>query len=571
MLIDDAVIFEIEGGNDLEFIARELEILRSDPVDVNQADFTELLRIPFLSANDCARIIEYRQKSGPFSSIDGLLNIPGIDRILLERISPYVTVQKKKYITGKHHSRFRWQRTFPDSGCADDIYSKHEWNMDPYRIYFINEKDRYENSIIDYYAGGLVINEGCRRFAIGRYNLDLGKGLVLSQTGSFFYGNGLRLQMRENGITPYTSVIENGGFFGAALHDSLLINFTVFYSNQKLDARIDSNGNATSFFEGDHVDDQSCSCKDRLTEELVGYDVRYCREPCRLANRAYWCRYEPAFVTDDSMLAFYGDNFWISSAEFNYSGPALLMFGELARSHRDRIGGVGGLSKRFGRYDITAGCKYFPSGFISPKGIESKSGYLGGSFEISGRNKICDFNTTLNYDKHADSDSMLYRFDITVERKVSFLTGRLQMNWRYAYNFDRAGSAVFMRVKPLRWFYFDLRLEDKYVFNGDSIYRGLIGCLEVGLENKTAKLCLRYGAFDINDYHARLNVYEIDLPGIVNNRMLYGRGDYAFLFIKGKLNNWIVAAGKYSVMRRDGIIMNKIGMQVDIKIKTEIQ
>ncbi|OGC42571.1 hypothetical protein A2Y85_04140 [candidate division WOR-3 bacterium RBG_13_43_14] len=571
MLIDDAVIFEIEGKNDLEIIAREIEMLRIAPIDVNKAEFSELIRIPYLSVNDCMRIIEYRRQHGAYNNINELINVPGMDRILFERIKPYVTTMTKKIVVEKYHSRVRWQRFFPDHEYADDCYSKHELFSRPYRVYFINEKDRYERSLFDYYAVGLMTDEGKRHLVIGRYNLDLGKGLVLSQAGSFLYGSDLRLQIEERGIIPYTSVIENGGFFGAALSDSLLAHLTLFYSNQKIDARIDSNGYAYSFFEGDHVDTQSRSYKDRLNEELIGYDVKYSYDRYLFANRTYWCKYEPAFVSSDSLRGFYGDHFWISSVEFNYHGQSFLMFGEVARAHQDRIGGIFGFSNGFSVCDFTAAVQYFPIGFISPKGVESKNGYLGGAFEISSRNKFCNFNADLKYEKNAESDSMLYRFALAFERKVSFLVGRLQMNWRYASNFDRAGSAILIRAKPFRSVFFDLRLEDKYIFAQDSVYRGLIGCLEIGLDKKFLKLRLRYGIFDTENYQARLNVYEIDLPGVINNRMLYGLGDYSFVYLSGNLTSLLTISSKYSIIRRDNNLTHKIGAQVDMRIKNRDQ
>ncbi len=566
MLIDDAAIFEIEGNNDLEIIAREIEMLRIEPVDINAADLSTLIRIPFLSINDGMRIIAYRQQHGAYANINELLKVPGVDRILFDRIKPYVTVALKRIRVEKYHGRLRGKRFLPDHGSAYDLYAKHELTIRPYRFYFINEKDRHESSLLDYYAGGLIVDEGKRRFVIGRYNLDLGKGLVLSHAGSFLFGNDLRLQIRERGIVPYTSVIENGGYFGAALSDSLFANFTVFYSNQKIDARIDSSGHAYSFFEGAHTDSLSRSYRDRLNEEIIGYDGKYKTNKYQLANRTYWCRYDPSFVSRDSMLDFYGDRFWMSSVDFDYYGHSFLIFSEIARAHQNRVGGILGLSNGLRICDFTAAVRYFPAGFFSPKGVESKNGYLGGVFEISSRNQIGNFSTSLKCDKNASADSMRYRFDLAFERKIGFLHVRLQMNWRYASIFDRAGSAVFIRIKPGRSLLLDIRLEDKYVFVQDTIFGGLAGCLEAGLEKKSFKLRLRYGVFDTDNYQARLNVYEIDLPGVINNRMLYGLGDYAFVYVSGKLAGFLTISGKYSLMRRDDNLIHGIGIQIDTRV-----
>ncbi len=567
MLIDDAIIFEIEGRNDLEMIAHEIEMLRIAPIDINSADLDKLVRIPYLSVSDCLEIIAFRNHHGEFSNIKQLLDVPGIDHILFERIAPYVSVKEKKMVFIRHHSRLRWQRLFPAIKYSDHCYAKHDFLANPYRIFFISEKDHDERSFVDYYGAGVLVEDRTRRFAIGRFDLDLGKGLILSQSGSILYGRELNLQVRERGVIPYTSAVENGGFFGAALHDSLLVNFTIFYSNQKIDARIDSSGYARSFFEGDHVDSLSRSYKDRLKEEIIGYDVNYHYDPCRIANRTYWCQYDPPFVSDDSLRGFYGNGFWISSFDFDYYGRAYMIFGEIARVHQNRIGGIFGLVNRFEIFDFSAAVQYFPRGFFSPKGIESKNGYLGGTFEISSRNKVCNFNSDLKFEKNAESDSMLYRFDLALERKLSFIIARLQMNWRYASHFDRAGSAIFIRIKPSSCFFLDLRLEDKYVFEVDSVFRGLAGCIEMGMENKSGRLRLRYGIFDTDNFQSRLNIYEIDLPGVINNRMLFTVGDYGFIYLTGKLTECLALSGKYSIIRREHDIKHKIGMQFDLRIK----
>ncbi len=62
-------------------------------INLNTATQKELQSLPYVGPKIAARIIEYREKHGPFKSIDELLEIKGIGQKKLERIKPYVSVE----------------------------------------------------------------------------------------------------------------------------------------------------------------------------------------------------------------------------------------------------------------------------------------------------------------------------------------------------------------------------------------------------------------------------------------------------------------------------------------------
>lgn len=82
------------------FIGLALAVLTSAPmmaaeppaVDLNTASIAELNEISGIGTAKAQAIIEYREKNGPFNSVDDLLNVKGIGDKLLARIRPQLTV-----------------------------------------------------------------------------------------------------------------------------------------------------------------------------------------------------------------------------------------------------------------------------------------------------------------------------------------------------------------------------------------------------------------------------------------------------------------------------------------------
>jgi len=65
---------------------------RPEKLDLNEASFKELLRVPGLGPVLAQRILLYRERHGPFRSLDGLLKVEGIGPTLLDSLRAYLTV-----------------------------------------------------------------------------------------------------------------------------------------------------------------------------------------------------------------------------------------------------------------------------------------------------------------------------------------------------------------------------------------------------------------------------------------------------------------------------------------------
>jgi competence protein ComEA len=63
-------------------------------VNINTAGVEELMTLPGIGKAYAERIVEYRQKNGPFKKVEDLLNVRGIGDKTFDRIKTRLTVGK---------------------------------------------------------------------------------------------------------------------------------------------------------------------------------------------------------------------------------------------------------------------------------------------------------------------------------------------------------------------------------------------------------------------------------------------------------------------------------------------
>lgn len=64
----------------------------SPPVDLNRASVEELTRLPGVGSVLAARIVEVRERDGPFTSLDDLRRVRGLGRAKLEKLTAAITL-----------------------------------------------------------------------------------------------------------------------------------------------------------------------------------------------------------------------------------------------------------------------------------------------------------------------------------------------------------------------------------------------------------------------------------------------------------------------------------------------
>jgi comEA protein len=72
--------------------SRKESKIPTEPVNINTAGLMEIEALPFLGMERSKDIIEYRDKNGPFKSLDELTNISGIGPKTLDKLKPLITL-----------------------------------------------------------------------------------------------------------------------------------------------------------------------------------------------------------------------------------------------------------------------------------------------------------------------------------------------------------------------------------------------------------------------------------------------------------------------------------------------
>jgi len=66
------------------------------PVDLNTADSSALESVPGIGKSLSQRILAFRDKNGPFQSVNDLLKVQGVGEKSIQKLRPYLTVSKAK-------------------------------------------------------------------------------------------------------------------------------------------------------------------------------------------------------------------------------------------------------------------------------------------------------------------------------------------------------------------------------------------------------------------------------------------------------------------------------------------
>lgn len=76
------------------FVVKPAKIIpMENSIDINSAGMDELMKLPGVGEKTAQNIIDYRNKNGNFRSLQDILNVKGIGKVKLEKITKYINIK----------------------------------------------------------------------------------------------------------------------------------------------------------------------------------------------------------------------------------------------------------------------------------------------------------------------------------------------------------------------------------------------------------------------------------------------------------------------------------------------
>lgn len=76
----------------LLFLTSRGESVRGPKININTASVERLQELPLIGPMRAQSIVDYREKNGPFRTLDEITRIKGIGKGILKRITPHCSV-----------------------------------------------------------------------------------------------------------------------------------------------------------------------------------------------------------------------------------------------------------------------------------------------------------------------------------------------------------------------------------------------------------------------------------------------------------------------------------------------
>jgi len=321
------LIEEIASSTDSELdytsLYEDLNYFLNNPININTANQEDFEKLQILNDFQIKSLLDYVKKNGQMLSIYELQLVYGFTISDINKLLPFISVSEQKADDGfriknalkygNHQLFLRGQEVIeeqvgytsisdsdllenPNSrylGSSYKIYTKYKYNYKN-KIYWgiTAEKDPGEEFFsgnnkngFDYYSAHLQLNDFgfVKTLTLGDFEAKFGQGLVLwSDMGFSKTPYVLNIRKKAQGIKKYSSTNENVFMRGAGTTISIKnIDFTIFYSNKKIDANIqDSIDNeiaSVSSFQnsGYHSVPSEIVDKDAIGEQIMGGNISF--------------------------------------------------------------------------------------------------------------------------------------------------------------------------------------------------------------------------------------------------------------------------------------------------------
>ncbi len=595
LTIDELVDNFLESANEnteSSQIYSLFEYLLENPVNINSASTSDLLKIPFLDYPTAEKIISTVKTRGKVTSLAFLDSLDWLATETARNIKPFLTTSGIKSITETKETgkkffaeiRSRMQTDLQNrkgfsenkfKGTKIKSYNRTKLNYgNKYFLTLLTEKDAGEKSLTDFFSWNLSLNGSgfLDKIILGDYLVEFGQGLALWSPYAFSKGSEAVRSVikRPRGIIKYSSTDENRFFRGFATAFVLgVLRLNLFYSLKNTDATFtdDSLHINSLVYGGYHRTESEIAKKDLVKENSFGTIIS--SQPfntLKINYLFYKLNYSLPFATN-KQFGLTGSMFNFQSFSLDYYWKFLTLSSEIAYNSvsvasifnfRLNLTKVFNLIFSFRNYPRN----YFnlnANGFGEQNATQNETGFYTG---IVWRNQYGIIN--IYYD--------LYRFPYSTftnffpakgnDFMIDFLSrtfNSTQVRLKYKReekpkdfsteskntitNSLRADIIVGNKIFSTR-----SRFELKYYETENSgTEKGVLIFQELNWRC-CSKLFLsgRIIFFNTDSFFSRLYEYEKNIRGVFYNPALFGKGVRWYLLAKLKLIDFIELSLKYA-------------------------
>jgi hypothetical protein len=599
-IIED-LVDEPEEESDNSDLYEEFENFVEHPVNINSASLEDLIKIPYFDLAIAGKIIDHRDKYGPFFSINELYTISDIPENLLRKSLVFLTTsnssEKKNYDKKNDHSTVSFtlrNRILydiqPVEGFKENVfvgsnfktYSRLQIDYrDNLKSGILIAKDAGEISYADFTSGYIMISNflNISSIIIGDYIPRFGKGLALwgsyglTKNSNKFYS----IKKYSGIIKPYSGSMENNYFRGAAVEQNWEhAQVSIFYSVNHLDANIDTiSGYITSItLDGLHRTATEISKGNSAIEKTYGFAIK-----SDLFNSIYIgaLYYNSRFnypIKYDNLLDKYGDIFNYFSSYIDLYLNNFNVFGELTYDGNSTALITGVNCSISPKFDYVFSIRNYSSKYFNLHGygFGEKAGDVNNEFGIYNSIRwstiigdLIFYFDQFKFPFSTYSNPLPSQGNEIMMSLNSYFLGKIEFNFKYKFENKEITDELYNQkelIKRLKQSYraeiiFNLlpsiRLKTRFEYlkyfvqSAENLEEGYL--IHQDLRIKTLDnltIYCRAALFNTDSFNSAIYEYENDMPGIMYSAGLYGKGVRLYIALKYEFIKRSSVSIKYS-------------------------
>ncbi|MFO7895707.1 MAG: hypothetical protein R6U84_02090 [Candidatus Cloacimonadales bacterium] len=536
---------------------QQLDEYEQHPLNINTATAQQLKTFIWLSEDEIAQIIALRRQAD-FNSAQDLAKT-GIAEINLDALLPYIKFEPSPKLNFSYLLRLELSEKKMQLDSPLKLLQKLEMTYDNSRWGLVTQKDAEETNYLDYYSYFWEVQHRDLHLILGKYRIMLGQGILfapklgISKSAAATSVGGNRNQL----FRPYTSSYEIWELQGAALEwDYRNLKFATFGSFNQLTANL-ADGVITSFDQtGIHLDaDKKHNVDEVVAGAIVGLSYRESKIDLYFASQ----NFDREIADDKNKYLAWGSSFYLLTGDY----PFLAEYAQAAGKHALLVG------KKWGEARLRQLLLYryyqadFPTWhgkpFAAQNNFENENGlYYGLTYLPATRFKI---NAYFDFWQHqeprylekmptSNSEQLLQ-----AEYKINQHNFRIRLQHKFKerqINLDESMIRDFQRttfrfdwLKDLGNFSLKQRYEfsSEYLPNQQLWKDGELFFSQLQYQSQRLQLIGRIAVYQSK---ILLYMYENNVSGIMQNRILSGDGITAFVVIKAHLTSALEIQAKLS-------------------------